>query len=76
MERAMIEARVQLEMEGVLPPEGMWTPTGIHVSKETYTCVKRDLHMCQKRPTHVDADRYPPAHITRDMHVSSSSYHT
>ncbi len=27
MERAMIEARVQLEMEGVLPPEGMWTST-------------------------------------------------
>jgi hypothetical protein len=37
------------------PPPGSETllscqkrPT--HVSKETYTCVKRDLRMCQKRP--------------------------
>jgi len=37
------------------------------VSKETYTCVKRDLHMCQKRPTHVSKETY--ACVKRDLHM-------
>ena len=37
------------------------------MSKETYTCVKRDLHMCHKRPTHVSKETYTC--VKRDLDI-------